>query len=211
VPRRSGDAVLAGNVNHLLYDYQLVKTGEKIEEKRILPRGERKEGTHPGCVARGPTISLNMPKGGIQMAKIEASVEIKRPVDKVFAYTTDAKSWPTWQSTIPEAEQTSQGSVRVGTTFKGTIRMMGLSMKWTAKVTEYEPNGHFGKNITSAGLIVEQHNTYIPIEEGLKFTIVYDMKVRGLFKLFSPMLKSSMRKELKKSLSNLKGILEAQS
>jgi hypothetical protein len=36
VPRRSGDAVLAGNVNHLLYDYQLVKTGEKIEEKRIL-------------------------------------------------------------------------------------------------------------------------------------------------------------------------------
>lgn len=36
MPRRSGDAVLAGNVNHLLYDYQLVKTGEKIEEKRIL-------------------------------------------------------------------------------------------------------------------------------------------------------------------------------
>ena len=26
------------------------------------------------------------------MARIEESVEIKRPVDKVFAYTTDAKS-----------------------------------------------------------------------------------------------------------------------
>jgi hypothetical protein len=145
------------------------------------------------------------------MARIEECVEIKHPIDKVFAYTTDAKSWSEWQSIIPEAEQTSAGSVGVGTTFKGISRMMGLSLKWTAKVTEYEPNGHFGKNITSAGLIVEQHNTYIPIEEGLKFTIVYDMKVRGLFKLFSPMLKSSMRKELKKRLSNLKGILEARS
>ena len=144
------------------------------------------------------------------MARIEESVEIKRPIDRVLAYTTDAKSWPKWQSILPEAEQTSQGPVGVGTTFKGISRMMGLSMKWTSKATEYEPNRNFGKNIISAGMAIEQHNTYNAIEGGVKFTIVYDMKVRGLFKLFSPMLVSSMRKELKKSLSNLKSILEAQ-
>ena len=144
------------------------------------------------------------------MARIEESVEIKRPIDRVLAYTTDAKSWPKWQSILPEAEQTSQGPVGVGTTFKGISRMMGLSMKWTAKATEYEPTKRFGKNITSVGMIVEQHNTYDPIEGHVKFTIVYNMKVRGIFKLFSPMLVSSMRKELKKSLSNLKSVLEAQ-
>ena len=31
----------------------------------------------------------------------------------------------------------------------------------------------------------------------------------GIFKLFSPMMVSTMRKELKKSLGNLKSILEA--
>jgi uncharacterized membrane protein len=144
------------------------------------------------------------------MARIEESVEIKRPIDRVLAYTTDAKSWPKWQSILPKAEQTSQGPVGVGTTFKGISRMMGLSMKWTAKATEYEPNRHFGKTITSAGMIVKQHNTYDPIEGGTKFTIMYDMKVRGLFKLFSPMLVSTMRKELKKSLGNLKRVLETQ-
>jgi hypothetical protein len=36
------------------------------------------------------------------------------------------------------------------------------------------------------------------------------MKAGGLLKLFSPMMVSSMRKELKKSLGNFKGILEAQ-
>ena len=143
------------------------------------------------------------------MARIEESVEIKRPADKVFAYTTDAKSWPKWQSTIPEAEQTSQGPVGVGTTFKGTIHMMGLSMKWTAKATEYEPNKKFGKTITCGSLTNEQHNTYDPIEGGTRFTIVYNMKIGGLMKLISPMIVSSTRKGLKKALSNLKGILEA--
>ena len=144
------------------------------------------------------------------MARIEESVEITCPVDKVFAYTTDAKSWPKWQSIILEAEQTSQGPWSVGTTFKGTTRLMGLSMKWTAKATEYEPNKKWTKNINSGSITINEHVTYEPIEGRIKFTIVYDMKVGGLFRLFSPMVVSSMRKETKKSLSNLKSILEAQ-
>jgi uncharacterized membrane protein len=153
---------------------------------------------------------MDLFKGGGKMARIEESVEIKRPADKVFAYTLDAKSWTKWQSTFPEAEQTSQGPVGVGTTFKGTIHMMGLTMKWNAKATEYEPNRKFGKNITCGSITNEQHNTYDPIEGGTRFTIVYNMKVGGLMKLFSPMIVSSTRKALKKALSNLKNILEAQ-
>jgi len=149
-------------------------------------------------------------KGVAQMARIEESVEIKRPPDKVFAYTTDAKTWTKWQSTFPEAEQTSQGPVGVGTTFKGSIHMMGLTMKWTANATEYEANKKFGKTISCGSLTNQQHNTYDPAGGGTKFTIVYDMKVGGFMKLFSPMIVSSTRKALKKALGDLKGILEAQ-
>src|SRR5512136_1852680 len=31
----------ARNVNHLLYDYQLIKTGEKVQEKRVLLKVKR--------------------------------------------------------------------------------------------------------------------------------------------------------------------------
>ena len=144
------------------------------------------------------------------MATIEESVEIKRPVDKVFAYTTDARSWSRWQTIIPSAEQTSLGPAGVGTTFKGIVHMMGLTMNWTSKATAYEPPGKFGKDITTVAALFEQHNTYVPMDGGSRFTLRYDMKVRGIFKLFSPMLVSSMRKELKKSLNNLKNNLEAQ-
>ena len=74
------------------------------------------------------------------MARIEESIDIKRPVDKVFAYTTDVKSWPKWQAIVTEAEQTSQGPMGIGSTLRWINHMMGLSMKWTGKVTEYEPN-----------------------------------------------------------------------
>ena len=144
------------------------------------------------------------------MARIESSVEIKRPAEKVFAYTTDAKSWPKWQTVLPKSEQTSPGPMSVGTMTKGIFHMMGLSMKWTGKVTEYEPNNKFGKYILCGSITNDQHNAYDPIEGGTKFTIRYDLKIGGLFKLFSPLIVSSMSKELKKSLENLKGILEVQ-
>ena len=143
------------------------------------------------------------------MARIEESIEIKRPVDKVFAYTTDAKNWPRWQSFMPEAEQTSQGPVNVGTTFKGVSRMMGRSMKWTAIATEYESDKKWGKKITSGSLAIEEHVTYNPAGGGTIFTIVYDMKAGGFLKLLSPLMAGSMRKETKKSLGNLKSNLEA--
>src|SRR5512136_1100987 len=113
------------------------------------------------------------------MARIEESIEIKRPAEKVFNYTTDAKSWPKWQTILPQAEQTSPGPVAVGTTFKGIVRMMGLSMKWTAKTTEHVPYTKYGKTITSMALINEQHNSYSPVGGGTRFTIVYDLKMRG--------------------------------
>jgi len=143
------------------------------------------------------------------MARIEESVEIKHPVDKVFAYTTEAKNWPKWQTVIPEAEKTSAGKTGIGTTFKGINRMMGLSMKWTAKTTEYKPDSKWGKTITSGSIVIKEQLTFDPQGQGVKFTIVYDMKIGGFLKLFSPMVVSTMRKETKKSLINLKNILEA--
>ena len=144
------------------------------------------------------------------MSRIEEGIEINCPVDKVFAFTTNAGNWNKWQVIIPEAEQTSPGPVGVGTTFRGTNRMMGRTMQWTASTTEYEPPKKFGKKITSGSVLIEQHNTYVPTERGLKFTIVYNVKVKGFLKLISPIMVSTMRKELKKSLVNLKQILEAQ-
>ena len=76
---------------------------------------------------------------------------------------------------------------------------MGRSMAWTAKATEYEANKKFGKNIDSGSVLIEQHNTYTPTKEGVKFTIIYDMKVTGCLMLLSPMIGARCERAEKES------------
>jgi len=128
----------------------------------------------------------------------------------VFAYTTDAGNWSKWQSFIPEAAQTSQGPMDIGTTFKGVSHMMGRNMKWTAITSKFELNKKWAKDIASGSLKIEEHVSYKPVEGGTNFTIVYNMKAGGFLKLISIPLARSMRRETKKSLGNLKSILETQ-
>jgi uncharacterized protein YndB with AHSA1/START domain len=144
------------------------------------------------------------------MARIDESIEIKRPVNEVFAFTTEARSWSKWQSFIPEAAQTSQGPMDVGTTFKGVSHMMGRNMKWTAITTRYELNKKWAKNITCGNLAIEEQIACSPVEGGTNLTIVYNMKAGGFLKLLSILLARSMRRETKKSLGNLKNLLETQ-
>ena len=143
------------------------------------------------------------------MAIIEESLIINCPIDKVFTYTTEAKSWPKWHATIPEAEQTSDGELGVGTTFRGKNRMMGQTSDWTAKVTEYEPNKKWCKVIDSGSIIIDDSLIFEVVDGGIKFTMVYDVKLRGLLKLLSPLIANSMHKQMKVDVSNMKNILEA--
>ena len=144
------------------------------------------------------------------MARIEETVEIKRPTDKVFLYVTEAKSWPKWHSSMLGAEQTSSGQLGVGTTFRGANKVMGRRMPWNSKVTEYVANKRWGETISSGSTLIEEQLTFDSAGAGTKFNQVYDIKVGGFLKLLAPMVISSMRKEMKANLSTLKSILEAQ-
>jgi carbon monoxide dehydrogenase subunit G len=144
------------------------------------------------------------------MARIEESVQIKRPADKVFAYMADVKTWPRWDSGFLEAEQTSPGQMGIGTTLRGALKAMGRRMTMTVKVTEYEPNKKFGGTVDFGSMLLEEHFIFDSIEGATKLTRVYDVQLGGLLKILAPMVLSSMRSGSKKSLSNLKSLLEAQ-
>ncbi len=65
-----------------------------------------------------------------------------------------------------------------------------------------------GKDITSGSLAIEEHVTYKPLEGGTIFTMMYGMKASGFLSLLLPVLTGAMRKGTRKSLVNLKNILE---
>lgn len=142
------------------------------------------------------------------MNTIKESIIINCPLEKISTYTTEATNWPIWQSIIVAAEPISSGPMGIGSTYKGIVRMMGLSMKWNAEVTEYEPGIRWTKNISSVGIQIAEQISYEDLGESVNFTIQYDIKASGIMKLFAPMMARTMRKETIKSLANLKEILE---
>lgn len=141
------------------------------------------------------------------MHRIEESIEIDRSADKVFAYTTDPTSWPAWQP-FPKAEQSSPGPMAVGSTTTGTIRMMGLTRKWTAEVTEYAPDEKFGKRVDMGAVTINQRNTYRSVNGGTRLTIRYDMTLAAVLKPLSPIFVRSVRGSLVEALRKLKENLE---
>jgi uncharacterized protein YndB with AHSA1/START domain len=145
------------------------------------------------------------------MVRIEGSIVIKCPVDKVFAYATDVKSMPKWQSTMHEVEQTSPGPMGIGTTLKWVTRgRIDRGMMTTAKVTGYELNKMLSIDIDWRSIAGESTFFVESIEGGTKFTQRNDMKLSRRHKLFSPLLVWAMRKEIKRALNHLESILEAQ-
>jgi len=140
---------------------------------------------------------------------IKEKVEINQPYDAVFNYTIVADNWPTWQTFMVQAAQTSEGQVQVGSTFSGVTRLLGLNMKWSAEVNEYKPNTGWGKYIISGDITLQENLAFESLEEKTRLTLTYDMRIGGFFKIVSPMIVWAMRNETKKSLNKLKDIIES--
>lgn len=144
------------------------------------------------------------------MEKIEESVEIERPVDQVFAYVINIKNLPIWEQTILEVEQTSPGQIGIGSTFQGITKVMGRRTAWTSKATEYELNKKYGETISSGSTQINLQWIFEPRGENTKFTVVHDIKMGGLLRIFAPMMTGSIRKQSRDNLNRLKHILEVQ-
>jgi uncharacterized protein YndB with AHSA1/START domain len=144
------------------------------------------------------------------MARMEASVVINRPTDEVFAYVSDPGSWPQWEAGLLEAEQTSEGLVGVGTTFRGVNQFLGRRMEWTSEVMEYEPNKKIEQKLISGPMSMEQSLTFEPVEGGTRLTLAGEWETGGFFKLAEPIVTRTGQRQLEGNLANLKDILEAQ-
>ena len=143
------------------------------------------------------------------MRRVEESIVIKRPAEKVFAYAADLKGMLKLHSNVSEVEQTSPGQMSVGTTFQWATRVMGRKMKTIAKITEYELNKMIGLDEETGSMV--GHATFFieSVEGGTKFTQRADMKLGGFFGVISPLSVLFIRKGIRAELNDLKNILES--
>jgi uncharacterized protein YndB with AHSA1/START domain len=142
------------------------------------------------------------------MIHIEESILINRPIEEVFAFMSETKNLPLWQTDVLEAQHAPEGPVQVGTKMTLVRAMMGRKMEGTADIVEFEPPTRYAYKTTS-GPAVTGVNTCEATAEGTKFTTRFEMQTGGLFSLADPLVARTIKRSVESGLANLKDLLES--
>ncbi|GAA2771019.1 SRPBCC family protein [Streptomyces showdoensis] len=67
--------------------------------------------------------------------EFEASVEVDRPVEEVFAYLADGRNDPEFSPRVLEITKTPDGPTTVGTVFRSTVKDAGVKTSREFRIT----------------------------------------------------------------------------
>ena len=143
------------------------------------------------------------------MAKLENSITINAPVEKIFNYISDQTHLPEiWPSLveITDMKQLPNG----GSSNRWKYKMAGIHLSGTSEDIEYEANQRLVSK-TKGGVDSIQTWTFQPEDGGTKVTfgVEYTIPVPVLGKLAEAIIVKMNEREGKTLLENLKVIMEA--
>lgn len=143
------------------------------------------------------------------MTKIDHTLVINRPVEDVFAYHDDPDNMPKWETAILVYEQTSEGPIGVGTTFREVRKLMGRRLESASQITAYKVNQTYAIKTTSGPISYEATMTFESVDGSTRIKVVAELEPGGIFKLVEPIFRRVVQKQIEGHLSNLKDLMEA--
>jgi len=144
------------------------------------------------------------------MIRIEASVTVNAPVEKIWNFMADFDTMTQWGPGVLEVKW--QRPVGVGSTLLVTAQGGRLLGKRTAnmRISEWEPTRKIGVESRSGGFKANAVITMEPLEEGkTMLTRSAEVEIEGLLKVIQPYIIYRVKKE-RAALENVKRIMEAQ-
>ena len=143
------------------------------------------------------------------MIEVRASVVIQRPNAEVFGVISDFENNPRWQSGMVEARFTSDGPLRVGSTYDQVATFLGRRVLSSFEVIALEPDHLIKITSTSGSFSITVTRSTEPVEGGTNVTAIVQGDARGFFKLAEPLLAKLVQRSVSKDYVNLKQLLES--
>lgn len=143
------------------------------------------------------------------MITFETSIEIRRPVEAVFAFVSDPRNEPQWEETVKEVRVTPDGPPAVGTQVTAVASLLGVKLEVTSQITALEPNRSYSIKGSSGPGWMEATMCFEAVGEGTRLSLTFQSEPGGLFKMAGPLLASQAKKQMETDLQWLKELLEA--
>ena len=144
------------------------------------------------------------------MPRLSSSFVVNRPVEDVFSYIASFENRMNFEKGLIEAEQTSEGPFGLGSTGRHVRKDMGRRMESTAKITAFEPNKTFTFESMSGPMIYKGTWTFEPTESTTKVSMEFEGRMKGLMRLFEPLMVKMFKGEMEGNTVRLKDVIESQ-
>lgn len=143
------------------------------------------------------------------MAKLENSINVNAPVEKIFNYISDQTNLPEiWPSLVEITDM--KPLPNGGFSNRWTYKMAGIRLSGTSEDVEYVTNERIASK-TKGGVDSIQTWTFEPEGNGSKVTfgVEYTVPIPVLGKLAETVITKMNEREGKTILENLKAVMEA--
>ena len=144
------------------------------------------------------------------MPRLDGSIDIKAPREKVFAYISDVEAQPQWCKWAKDAEVTSVSKTGVGATDEMVMQVGPRKERVEGIVTEYKEGMYFSRRHTR-GLEMSESYSVLPFGDMTKvaWSIEYKPPMGSMGKLLDLIFMERLFEQLQgDSLNNLKERLE---
>jgi len=143
------------------------------------------------------------------MAKVERSITINAPVEKVFAYIEDPTLNPEWLPSVMEVKDVTVTEEGVGSHFRWVYKLAGLLFEGESTTTEYIPNRRIVTQ-SKGGIVSTWTWTFERHDGGTKANLVveYTIPVPVLGKLAEALVLRLNEREADLAMANIKAMME---
>ncbi|MFI8371541.1 SRPBCC family protein [Streptomyces sp. NPDC085466] len=144
--------------------------------------------------------------------QFEATVEVDRPVDEVFAYLADGRNDPKFSPRVLRIERIPEGPTAVGTVFRSTVKDAGMKTARTFRITAFEPPRTLRWAEESKNLVTATRGGYDlePLPDGRTRVRVHNvLEGHGLGKLLVGLALAAARKDAPAFGQRIKTAIEA--
>lgn len=143
------------------------------------------------------------------MVKVERSVVVNTPVEKVFDFMADPRANLEVMPSMIDVRDVEDPPGHVGGHFHWTYKLAGLKFDGESKVLEWEKNRRVVTE-SKTGIRTRWCFTYEPVSTGVRMTVAveYDVPVPVLGRLAEAVVRRQNEKELELILSNVKARVE---
>jgi Polyketide cyclase / dehydrase and lipid transport len=144
------------------------------------------------------------------MVRIDGEILINRPVDAVFDFVADERNEPRYNPRMLRVDKLSPGPIGLGSRFHAEMTSRPRPAEMTIEWTGYDRPRRLASWTQLSTMEIRGALTFDPVPEGTRMRWSWVVKPRGVFKLLTPLVARTGRRQEQAIWANLKRVLEAQ-